>query len=379
MARPGPSPDPIIALIGRLRDSRFSRGLHCPRCRDEHATRWGTFSGRQRYRCRACRRTFSDLTGTPVAYSKKLELWPSYCATLADGLSVRRTATLLGIHPATAFRWRHALLRGLVQQDDEVLEGLVELAFVRFVPSEKGSRTLDRPARERGPGVGRWFAAKVEVVVVACDRRGGCITAATGPSAGPAGTASLEVALEGRLGPAPMIACEQGRYGPAARYCRRRGGSFHDARALASAAHTRSSPRGTACRRLTHVRTARACVERLGNWLIRFRGVASRYLPNYLVWHREVDRAWRMGIASVALRWPLEGKQIGLDAGEGGLTNTSREKSLTALAHRSTTAHAGLPADPPSMAGQAARGPPRRLAHALGSRLPPGACFTEPG
>jgi hypothetical protein len=122
------------------------------------------------------------------------------------------------------------------------------------------------------------------------------------------------------------------------------------------------------------VRTARAYVERLGDWLIRFRGVASRYLPNYLVWHREVDRAWRMGIASVALRWPLKGEQIGLgNAGDGGLANTSREKSLTASAHRSTTARAGLPTGPPADhgspphgrdAGAAARGPPiprRRL------------------
>jgi hypothetical protein len=69
-----PSPEPLALLLERVRSARFSRGPACPRCRGRWIQRWGQFAGRQRYRCRGCRRTFSDLTGTPAAYVKKLGL-----------------------------------------------------------------------------------------------------------------------------------------------------------------------------------------------------------------------------------------------------------------------------------------------------------------
>jgi hypothetical protein len=38
-----------------------------------------------------------------------------------------------------------------------------------------------------------------------------------------------------------------------------------------------------------HVQNVNAYHQRLRQWLSRFRGVASRYLPNYLGWHRTLD------------------------------------------------------------------------------------------
>jgi hypothetical protein len=46
-------------------------------------------------------------------------------------------------------------------------------------------------------------------------------------------------------------------------------------------------------------------VVRLKQWLARFRGVATRYLANYLIWHTCVDRAYRHGVGAVMLRWPI--------------------------------------------------------------------------
>jgi hypothetical protein len=34
---------------------------------------------------------------------------------------------------------------------------------------------------------------------------------------------------------------------------------------------------------------------------VRFQGVATRYLSNYLIWHRTVDRPWRYDEARAAL------------------------------------------------------------------------------
>lgn len=58
---------------------------------------------------------------------------------------------------------------------------------------------------------------------------------------------------------------------------------------------------------LAHVRTVRAYADRLNRWMDRFHGVATRYLDNYLAWHRMVDRVVRLAAPKMALRWPLSG------------------------------------------------------------------------
>ena len=40
----------------------------------------------------------------------------------------------------------------------------------------------------------------------------------------------------------------------------------------------------------------RAYGARLKDWMQRFHGVATRYLSNYLLWHRVVDRRWRQSL-----------------------------------------------------------------------------------
>src|SRR5215510_5677433 len=56
----------ILRWKGRL--------LHCPRCHSHNVGPWGTYHYRpdlKRYRCKACRRTFNDLTQTLLAQSKQ--------------------------------------------------------------------------------------------------------------------------------------------------------------------------------------------------------------------------------------------------------------------------------------------------------------------
>jgi transposase-like protein len=309
--RPTPRQDRALEpLLAALRDARFSRGLHCPHCcaaptsspadsRPPTIHRWGTFSGRQRYRCGACRRTFSDLTATPAAYAKKLALWPAYSRCMAQGWSVRRSAACVKIHPSTAFRWRHALLDRLRAVDAERLSGgWVELSTLRMPYSEKGQRTLDRPprrCRER-PDTAPFLGRQDVNVVIACDRLGRVIAAVAGISPVRRPTRlDLERALAGRVRGRVIVAARDGRFGAAGFFASRRGGTVHDAR---PGAHDRAG-------RLAHVDTAFAYGLRLETWLERFRGVATKYLPNYLAWHCAVDRTLRRGPAATILRWPM--------------------------------------------------------------------------
>jgi len=298
-----PSPE-LAHLLEELRAARFALGLHCPRCGCGRVHRWGSFSGRQRYLCLGCKRTFSDLTRTPAAYSKKLLLWRGYGQCMAEALSVRRAARRVQIHPATAFRWRHALLGALLQREpDERLAGWIELCSLALPYSEKGRRrrrmTVNgarrRPAAPVAPEA--WTARLVARVLIACDRRGRTATGTAGiGAAARIPSHEIERILHGRVdGPAQIVAAD-GPLSPAATAARRAGWRFHDARARA----------GVRPRSLVHVHAARAYGARLLDWLDRFRGVATRYLPNYLAWHNVLDRQWRRLVQVEVLRWPME-------------------------------------------------------------------------
>jgi hypothetical protein len=225
---------------------------------------------------------------------------------MAQGWSVRRSAARVNIHPCTAFRWRHALLDRLRVVDAERLAGgWVELSHLRIPYSEKGQRALDRPPR-RGrdrPDTAPFLGRPDVNVVIACNRLGRVVAAVAGISTIRRPTRlELERALAGRVRGRVILAARDGRFGPPGMFAARRRGAFHDAR---PGARSRAG-------RLVHVDTAFAYGLRFESWLERFRGVATKYLPNYLAWHCAVDRVFRRGPAATILRWPIaDGTKIG--------------------------------------------------------------------
>jgi transposase-like protein len=287
-------PPELDRFLEALRAARFPHGIRCPRCGHTRTQRWGSFSGRQRYLCTGCRRTFSDLTGTPAAYSKKLLLWDDYGRCLAEGLSVRRAGRRLRIHPCTAFRWRHAIIAALRARDDESLDGWIELCSVSFRYSEKGRRRLSQPRRRAARDLRHAEIPRANVLI-ACDRRGRLVTALAGVSMTTRiHSHQLDGTLSGRVRGRPAIVAAQGRFAPPAILARRLGWAIHGLRS------TTQPPRS-----LVHLHAAHAYRARLCDWLQRFRGVATRYLPNYLAWHRAIDATWRLRMQAEALRWPV--------------------------------------------------------------------------
>jgi len=61
--RPAAGLHELLALLERTTCAT----RRCPHCQCEHWHRHGHANDLQRYRCRACRRSFNDLTGTPPA------------------------------------------------------------------------------------------------------------------------------------------------------------------------------------------------------------------------------------------------------------------------------------------------------------------------
>jgi hypothetical protein len=249
--------------------------------------RWGRFGtrhqSRQRYRCRRCRRTFSERTGTPLVNLKKSHLWDSFCGCIRASMTVRRTARWVGVHRDTAFRWRHRLLDGIRSGDymlpdspagagPILLSGPTLLGEIWFFHSEKGKRPLGRPPY-RNDWTADWLRAPRARVVLAGDLSGRVWSDVVGlqrpmPD-------DLERVLGPVLAPDAILITREGPYGPIRAFARRAG--------------LRYQRLGWQRRGAPVPPDLGAYIRRLRRWLRRFCGVATRYLPNYLAWHRLVD------------------------------------------------------------------------------------------
>lgn len=284
MALPHPSPEPrrmqprparsgrgttLSFPIQRFRRLRFGDGLFCPRCGHTRIHRWGQHGWRRRYRCLGCRRTFSDFTGTPLAYLKRVELWPHFCRLALDVPTVRVSARALGIDPGTSFRWRHRLLGSLCRTETTQLGDLVSIHIDWFARSLKGSRSLDRPPR-RVAFFGLSFQTDPVWVILGCDD-GGRSLGSRLHTPRPV-LSSVRARLEGRILPGSTLLSRQGWAGLVAR-----------------AAGTMELPFAREPVSPEHLEPARLYAVRLRTWMGRFYGVATRYLDNYLVWFRLID------------------------------------------------------------------------------------------
>lgn len=304
-----PEPEPPTAdgddpgearLLEAIRAARFGRERRCPHCDSARTIGWGRSSGgRRRYRCRGCGRTFSDLTGTPLAYTKRLDRWLAFGDCMRTCISVRAAAARLGIDKDTAFRWRHRLASAFPDPSSP-LPGPVALAGVLLPYSEKGRRDLQRsPRTHRGPiaafrdrvhvvfacpeGSLAWegvplptpfFAATVENLTAGLAPR---LARGTELVMGPLGTG-------GRPSSVGQFAVRHG-YRP----LDRRGRPWQSFPAWAELERPSEPPRVDAERAEALARRAGRVRRRWQRWMVRFCGVASRYLWNYLRWFRQCE------------------------------------------------------------------------------------------
>jgi hypothetical protein len=133
-------------------------------------------------------------------------------------------------------------------------------------------------------------------VLIAADRKGHLLTELVGPAnSHRIEFEALRRGLADRVAGPLLLVSEVGPYGPASRLATLTRGEYHDAR----------PGRGGRDSHLARLDLARAYRTRLYRWLRPFRGVATRYLPNYLAWHRAIDRPLRNTMSALTLRWPL--------------------------------------------------------------------------
>jgi transposase-like protein len=271
-------------LLNALDAARFASGRACPHCRSPRLQRWGVRDGRQRRRCITCKRTFSDFTLTRFAYHKRIDRVTAYCHAMLRGETVRAAAAACGVHPTTSFRWRHLLLGHLLEVATPVPRGVAEAHELHFFYSEKGSRQLNRPAISRG--VRGYGADRERYWVLLLRDRSGTTHAATTHFRRP-GVRQLEQLLTPPPAGITELIAAAGPFSPYAVFCRRHSVVFNSTRVDRDS--RQPSLQNSPPIPLANVRNAVAAAARLRFWMKRFRGVASRYLDNYLRWHSLAD------------------------------------------------------------------------------------------
>jgi transposase-like protein len=137
----------LLSDIGRGRIAQFG----CPHCGGDDIRPWGKASGKPRYRCVGCGRTFNPLTGTPLAGLHYPDRWRDQARALISGETIAQAAERCGVDYTTAFRWRHRFLEALNRDRPASLSGIVEADETFILESFKGKRRgLPRAARKLG-------------------------------------------------------------------------------------------------------------------------------------------------------------------------------------------------------------------------------------
>jgi len=267
------SPTTAPAAPSRALD-RLQPGA-CPHCASELVVRNGVADGLQRYLCRGCSKTFNATTGTPLSRLRDKEQFEVYADCVRQGLSVRAAAAKVGVSVDKAFRWRHRFLQSVVSQQPKGVAGMLEVDETYFRESQKGSRKLTRPARYSGgraKGAGRKAGDWVPVLVGRVRGQPYTVDKVLTKLNGVEVTAALKDAVK----PGETVVCTDGH----SAFLRLDKSLGVETRYFVAGYHGHTN-------KTFHVQTANNYHEQLKTWIQRgLRGVATKYLPNYLAWHR---------------------------------------------------------------------------------------------
>ena len=83
---------------------------------------------------------------------RKKEKWLDHARAMIEGKSLAKTAQLCGVHPTTAFRWRHRFLRAPSDDKPRRLSGIVEADETLSLNSSRAAGPICRARRESGAG-----------------------------------------------------------------------------------------------------------------------------------------------------------------------------------------------------------------------------------
>ena len=283
----------FVSVLLARRARTVSQRRCCPHCASDNVVLHGKDQNqRQRFKCRACRRTYNILTGTPMARARKPEKWAAYLDYMTEHHTIRAIRQSgIGLNQVTIWRWRHRFLRAAATDHAEMLRGVIEVDETVFRRSFKGSRGLGKSLKSEATPPGAQANNVIRRgndgirVLTALDSSDGIIQAM------PLFVSEIEMALVGRIAAGSVLCAPDcvvyARIAAAAdaepHFILDARDSENGAGGIAAAGHGQGR---LGLRRVHHHHRQ---LRRLVNE--RCRGVASRYLDHYLGWHRAMIRA----------------------------------------------------------------------------------------
>lgn len=282
-------------VLDEISERKNKEGYHCPHCESEHIVQNGKYPTlvdgekveKQRYLCKACKKTFTDLTNTTLYRTRRLNKWVKFVECMIDGYSLRKAADLINanntddesddISYVTLFYWRHKLLSSLSKMEITDFQGIVEMDETYFLYSQKGSRDIkDREPRKRG-GAAKKRGISNEQVCVLVARARDKLTFSQALGVGRLTKEQLDKAIGHKLSIKNVLCTDSWR--DFKTYAAEKGMVIHQFKS-----DSKIRTRG-----IYHIQNVNSYHSRLKGWIQRFKGVATKYLNHYLTWFQVLE------------------------------------------------------------------------------------------
>jgi transposase-like protein len=252
----------------------------CPHCGASKYVKFGFKSNSQRYKCKSCKRSFTEYTGTWIAGIHHKDKLDDYLGLMLEEKSLDKIKVALSINKKTAFDWRHKVLASLSENDKGDFTGITESDETFFLNSEKGRSVSNRKSRKRGgssktKGIGNDQVA----VIVTQDRKSGLdLTVAT---MGRLKKVDIENAIGSRVKPNKTILCSDAHVSYKG-FAMDNEIEHHPLKAIIKQ-HVKN--------RVYHIQHVNSTHNKLKKWVDNtFWGVSTKYLQQYLNWYRVKEK-----------------------------------------------------------------------------------------
>jgi len=265
------------------KEKHFSNGQACPVCGSLNVIKNGKVNGKQRYLCKDCQKSFGDLTASIFANSKlSLRIWMEYAKCMILGYSIRKSAEMVGVCVKTSFYMRHKLLDAVrTYMGIGNLEGIIEMDETFFAESFKGNHkksktfVMPRASRKRGK----------EIKLRGISHEQVCVTSAIDRNE----TIVLECVCMGRISSIDLKRAYRGKINSQSIICSDSHKSYIQFTKDFTLEHVRIKT-GRHKNGVYHINHVNSLHSNLKEWIRRFKGVATKYLANYLYWFKWLEK-----------------------------------------------------------------------------------------
>ena len=214
------------------------------------------------------------ITKTPFAKLHKCHIWEAYAHCMELKLTLRQAASECGINLKTAFLWRHRFLMAQAGKNDDKLSGIIEVDEFFLAYSEKGSKTITLPkkARKRGSAIDKRTKEGQVAILLSIDRSNHMIN----PILSADTTTEIAANFAANIVDNSVL-CSDGSWAYVAiakeKNCDHKRLINNKIRVVDKA---------------YHIQTVNGAIAHFKSWVNgKMKGVATKYLSNYLAWFRE--------------------------------------------------------------------------------------------